>query len=62
MKIDELSVEVSAKIGVPEKTILRCLRLIEWYLNDHPEKHIIGGTRLVDGTIEELRLEDRDDA
>ena len=41
-KIDEVTVEVKAEITVDEKTAETCLRLLELYINSHPDMDIIG--------------------
>lgn len=40
-KIDEVTVEVKAEITVDEKTAETCLRLLELYINSHPDMDII---------------------
>jgi len=37
MKVDELTVEVKAKLDVEESTAKACLKLVEIYLNAHSE-------------------------
>ena len=59
MKIDELHVQVNADMSVSEDTVKRCLKLIEWWLSDNPDKRIVGGYRGPDDKIEELRIESR---
>ena len=59
MKIDELTVEVSANIRVSDETVNLCLKLIQWWLNDNPDKRIVGGIRKPNGKVEKLRIETR---
>ena len=59
MKIDEMTVEISANMRVNDEAVNRCLKLIEWWLNDNPDKRIVGGVRQPNGKIEELRIETR---
>ena len=40
MKATELTVDVHAKLAVPDKTIDRCLRLLEMWQEDNPDKYI----------------------
>lgn len=42
MKADELVVEVKAAIKVDGETADRCLRMVEWYANDHNELMLMG--------------------
>lgn len=59
MKIDEMTVEISANMRVGDETVNRCLKLIQWWLNDNPDKRIVGGIRNADGKVEKLRIETR---
>ena len=49
---NDLSIDVSVNITVDEKTALKCLRIVELYLDEHAGKKITsevgydGGTRL----------------
>ena len=58
-KIGKATVEVEAKITITDETVERCLRLIEMWLNDNPNKAIHGGLRGADGKIEGFTIVDR---
>lgn len=59
MKIDEINVEVNAEMRISDETVNRCLKLIQWWLNDNPDKRIVGGMRNADGKVDDLRMETR---
>lgn len=59
MKIDEINVEVNAEMRISDETVNRCLKLIQWWLNDNPDKRIVGGMRNENGKVENLRIETR---
>ena len=59
MKIDEITVEVNAEMRISEETVNRCLKLIQWWLNDNPDKRIVGCIRNANGKVEKLRIETR---
>lgn len=42
--IDRLSVEVAATLTISDEMADRCLRMLEWWQNDHPEQFLIGTT------------------
>lgn len=44
MKVDELSVTISAKLTITDETADRCLRLLEMWLADNNNYTIIGET------------------
>lgn len=48
MTADRLTVEVTAKLVVPDETIDRCLRLLEMWQEDNPDKYIEGKEILTD--------------
>lgn len=56
---DKITVEVNAEMRVSDETVNRCLKLIQWWLNDNPDKRIVGGMRNADGKIDDLRMETR---
>lgn len=58
-RIEKVTVEVEAKIAITDETVERCLRLIEYWLNDNPDKAIHGGLRGADGKIEGFTIVDR---
>lgn len=41
-RVNELTVDVSARLTVDDETVRRCLALVEMWLNDHPDAHIYG--------------------
>ena len=45
-----LEVEVSACLTVSDEMADRCLALLEWWQNDHPEQRLMGTTN-ADGSI-----------
>ena len=49
-KIEDLTVEVRATVTVSDETAERCLRLLEMWQADHPDKRILGD-RGPDGVI-----------
>lgn len=49
VKIDEMTVEVNAKVHVDRRTADACLKLLEIYMNDNSDLRITV-TRLEDGT------------
>lgn len=60
-KTDKITVDVEAKITVSDATCECCLKLIEMWLNDNPDKRIYGGTRMANGMIEPLKIYIRTD-
>ena len=50
---NELSIDISVNIGVDAKTALKCLRIVEMYLEENKDKKIVsemcedGSTRLM---------------
>ena len=40
-KIDELTVEVAAKLTVSDETAKRCMALLEMWMDDNPDKNIV---------------------
>lgn len=48
MTADSLTIDVTAKISVPDETIDRCLRLLEMWQEDNPDKYIEGKEILTD--------------
>ena len=39
--LSNLSVTVNAKVSVPDETAERCMRLLEMWMDDNPDKTII---------------------
>ena len=54
-----ITVEVNAEMRISDETVNRCLKLIQWWLNDNPDKRIVGGIRNANGKVEKLRIETR---
>lgn len=50
MKIDELTIDVTARITVSDEIADRCLALLEWWQNDHAEQRLMATTN-ADGSI-----------
>lgn len=48
MIADRLTIDVNARISVPDETIDRCLRLLEMWQEDNPDKYIEGKELLTD--------------
>lgn len=42
MRPTELTIDVKASIKVDGETADRCLRILEWYANDHNELMLVG--------------------
>lgn len=55
-KVDELTVSVNVGLSVSDETAQACLKLIELWLNDNPDKCIEGGLRGADGKVEPLLI------
>lgn len=58
MKLQELNIDVTASLTVSEQTAERCLRILEMYLQDNPEKYIVGGA-LIEGEVLPLQIKER---
>ena len=48
MIADRLTVDVTARLTVPDETIDRCLRLLEMWQEDNPDKYIEGTEIMTD--------------
>lgn len=48
MIADRMTVDVTARLTVPDETIDRCLRLLEMWQEDNPDKYIEGKEILTD--------------
>lgn len=48
MTAERLTFDVNARISVPDETIDRCLRLLEMWQEDNPDKYIEGKELLTD--------------
>lgn len=46
--IDRMTIEIGATVGVKEEAVDRCLRILEWYLDDHPDKWLMAETTTAD--------------
>ena len=51
---------LNLKWEISDDTVGLALKIIECWLNENPDKRITGGTRLVNGKVEELRIEQRE--
>lgn len=51
---------LNLKYDISADTVGLALKIIECWLNDNPDKRITGGTRLVNGKVAELRIEQRE--
>ena len=40
----EITVKVEVKPDITEESALRCLKIVEWYMNEHNDLQIIGET------------------
>lgn len=40
-KLDELTIEVAAKLTVSDETAKRCMALLEMWMDDNPDKNIV---------------------
>lgn len=58
---DALEIEVKAKLTIPDATIERCLKLVEMWLEDNPDKRISGGFRQKNGKTMPFVIERRSD-
>ena len=53
-KISDLYVTV--RVSPSEEDVKRCLKIIEWWLNDNPDMTIKGGWRDENGRVDELKI------
>jgi len=42
MKVNDLTIDVNARVTVSDETVERCLRIIEMWIDDNPDKTILG--------------------
>ena len=54
--MNEINVEVNAKMRISDETVNNCLKLIQIYLNDNPDKELLGGIRKGNGKVENLMI------
>ena len=59
MKVDNLTIDVTARLTISDETAERCLRLLEMYLNDNQDVSISGGARHDDGKVAPFKIERR---
>ena len=57
MKPQEIAVQVNCELTPTQETVERCLKIVEWWLNDNPDMRIRGGYRDGDGKIDPLFIE-----
>ena len=57
-KATEITVDV--KVAIPDETVCRCLRVLEMWMDDNPDKRIVVDTIPgVDGYYHKIHIEDR---
>lgn len=44
MKPGKLEITVDASVSVSQESAARCLRILEWFVNDHNELRVMGET------------------
>lgn len=55
-KATEITVDV--KVAIPDETILRCVHLLEMWMDDNPDKHLLVDRLLADdGYLHKIRIE-----
>lgn len=59
MKADTIDITVAVNMGISQETVERCLKVIEWWLNDNPDKRIRGGYRENDESVMPFVIEDK---
>lgn len=57
MRGDKLSIEIEAKLTISDETAETCLKLIEIWLNESPDRRVRGGLRHDDGKVTPFQLE-----
>jgi hypothetical protein len=56
-KADKITVEV--EVAIPDETICRCLRLLEMWMDDNPQKRVLVDKILfTEGYHHKIRIED----
>lgn len=56
-KATEITVDV--RVNIPDETICRCLRVLEMWMDDNPDKHVLVDKILfTDGYHHKIRIED----
>ena len=57
------SIEIGIKVTIPDDTVNRCLRILEMWMDDHPDKDIVcDRVEQDDGTFKhELSIEESAD-
>ena len=46
--IDRMTIEIGATVSVTEEAVDRCLRILEWYFDDHPDRCLMAETTTAD--------------
>lgn len=55
---EKIDIDVNANVTIPDKTVERCLRLIEMWMDDNPDKRIIvEKIACIDGFYHKMRIE-----
>ena len=57
----KLDFQIKVKTQVNQETVERCLKIIEWWLNDNIDKKIVGGIRNANGKVDAFRIETREE-
>ena len=53
------AITINIGVDIANETVELCLSVIEYWLNRHPDKRIVGGIRDEDGRVGKLRIENR---
>lgn len=54
----DLSITVHASMSVPDETARRCMKLLEMWMDDNPDKHIVcDAVSLDDGIRHKFRIQ-----
>ena len=54
----EMTIKVSADfdMNVSNATMEKCIKILNWWLKENPDKRIVGGGRKPNGKVEKLRI------
>ena len=52
----EIHVNAEFDMNVSNATMEKCVRILNWWLKENPNKCIVGGGRKPNGKIEKLRI------
>lgn len=57
MSMAKCELTINPEVHVPDETALRCMKIMEWWLNDNPDKTIVGEKSMTtDGIKTELKI------